>query len=138
MLFHWESYRIYFNCYIWYLTLPLVFCLFLLFWGNVLLFTFCVPVFCSMIGVLIAFIFHSNLEHRYPIFFILLVIADKFFKLYMNSYLKKYQIHEWNKNFYFHYGILRIWCIYIIPIPSPIHFLAFIDITWDLDLDHYF
>lgn len=135
--FHWKIYRIYFNCYVWYLTLPLVFCLFLLF-GAMSCCLLCVCLYFALIGVLIAFIFHSNLEHRSPIFFILLVIADKFFKSHVNSYLKKYQIHEWNKNVYFHYGILRIWCVYIIPIPSSVHILAFIDITWDLDLAHYY
>lgn len=39
-----------------------------LFGGNVSLFILGVPVFGSMIGVLIAFIFYSDLEHRYPIF----------------------------------------------------------------------
>ena len=118
MLFHWNIYEIYSNCCSWYLTY-LLFCLFLLFLDNILLFILCVPVFGTMIGVLIPFIFHSDLECRHTIF--LLVIAAKFFKSYVNLYFTKYQSHEWNKTLDSHYVILGIWKVFTIPSPSSIH-----------------
>lgn len=120
ILFHWNIYEIYSNCCIWYLTY-LLFCLCLLFLDNVLLFMLCVPVFGTMIGVLIPFIFHGDLECRHPIFFTLLVIASKFLKSYVNLYFTKYQSHEWNKTFDPHYVILEIWKVFTIPSSSSIH-----------------
>lgn len=128
MLFHWKAYKACFNCYIWYLTLPLVFCLFLLFPSNVLLFILCVTVFWSMIGVLIAFIFHSDLEHSHLIFLILLVIASKFFKSYVN-YIS--QNTKFKQNLWFSLCDIRnLVCLYS-PYPLPPSLSGLYDIIWD-------
>lgn len=111
----WEIYS---NCCIRYLTY-LLFCLCLLFLDNVLLFILCVPVFGTMIGVLIPFIFHGDLECRHPIFLLFLWLLLSFLKSYVNLYFKNIKVMNETKPLTL-IVILDIWKVFYL-VTSSIH-----------------